>query len=116
MCALFGWLDYKGVVSDRLLKKLTQALANAAEERGTDASGIAYVKSGKITLYKRPKPAHKLRFNAPNGTRAIMGHTRMPTGGDHGERHCRCIVRFPSATGQDHYLRPGHGVCQLAPH
>ena len=33
MCALFGWLDYKGVVSDRLLKKLTQALANAAEER-----------------------------------------------------------------------------------
>ena len=27
-----------------------------------------------------------------------------PTGGDHGERHCH-IVRFPSATGQDHYLR-----------
>ena len=36
MCALFGWLDYKGIVSDKLLKKLTQALANAAEERGTD--------------------------------------------------------------------------------
>ena len=31
MCALFGWLDYKGVVSDKLLKKLTQALATAAE-------------------------------------------------------------------------------------
>ena len=29
MCALFGWLDYKGIVSDMLLKKLTQALANA---------------------------------------------------------------------------------------
>lgn len=82
MCALFGWLDYKGIVSDRLLKKLTQALANAAEERGTDASGIAYVKSGKITIYKRPKPAHKLRFNAPNGTKAIMGHTRMTTQGN----------------------------------
>ena len=26
MCALFGWLDYKGIVSDRLLKKLTQEL------------------------------------------------------------------------------------------
>ena len=38
-----------------------------------------------------------------------------PTGGDHRKRHCRCIVRFPSAAGQDHYLRPGHGVCQLAP-
>ena len=82
MCALFGWLDYKGIVSDRLLKKLTQALANAAEERGTDASGIAYVKDGKVTIYKRPKPAHKLRFNAPNGTRAIMGHTRMTTQGN----------------------------------
>ena len=82
MCALFGWLDYKGIVSDRLLKKLTQALANAAEERGTDASGIAYVKDGKVTIYKRPKPAHKLRFNAPNGTRAVMGHTRMTTQGN----------------------------------
>ena len=82
MCALLGWLDYKGIVSDRLLKKLTQALANAAEERGTDASGIAYVKDGKVTIYKRPKPAHKLRFNAPNGTRAVMGHTRMTTQGN----------------------------------
>lgn len=82
MCALFGWLDYKGVVSDRLLKKLTQALANAAEERGTDASGIAYVKGGKVTIFKRPKPAHKIRFNAPNGTRSIMGHTRMTTQGN----------------------------------
>ena len=82
MCALFGWLDYKGIVSDRLLKKLTQALANAAEERGTDASGIAYVKSGKVTIYKRPKPAHKIHFNAPNGTKAVMGHTRMTTQGN----------------------------------
>ena len=82
MCALFGWLDYKGIVSDKLLKKLTQALANAAEERGTDASGIAYVKGGKVTIFKRPKPAHRIRFNAPNGTRAIMGHTRMTTQGN----------------------------------
>ena len=77
MCALFGWLDYKGIVSNKLLKKLTQALANAAEERGTDASGIAYVKNGKMTIFKRPKPAHKLRFNTPSGTKAVMGHTRM---------------------------------------
>lgn len=26
MCALFGWLDYKGIVPYRVLKKLTQAL------------------------------------------------------------------------------------------
>lgn len=68
MCALFGWLDYKGVVSDKLLKKLTQALANAAEERGTDASGIAYVKNDKVTIFKRPKPAHKIRFEIVNNT------------------------------------------------
>lgn len=82
MCALFGWLDYKGIVSNKLLKKLTQMLANAAEERGTDASGIAYVKNGKVTIYKRPKPAHKLRFNTPSGTKAVMGHTRMTTQGN----------------------------------
>ena len=82
MCALFGWLDYKGIVSNKLLKRLTQALANAAEERGTDASGIAYVKDGKITIFKRPKPAHKIRFNIPNGTKAVMGHTRMTTQGN----------------------------------
>ena len=82
MCALFGWLDYKGIVSNKLLKKLTQMLANAAEERGTDASGIAYVKNGKMTIFKRPKPAHKLRFNTPSGTRAIIGHTRMTTQGN----------------------------------
>ena len=82
MCALFGWLDYKNKVPQKALKKLTQALANAAEERGTDASGIAYVKDGKITIFKRPKPAHKIRFNVPNDTKAVMGHTRMTTQGN----------------------------------
>lgn len=82
MCALFGWLDYKNKVPQKVLKKLTQTLANAAEERGTDASGIAYVKDGKITIFKRPKPAHKIRFNIPNDTRAVMGHTRMTTQGN----------------------------------
>lgn len=33
MCSLFGWLDYQGIVPDRMKRKLTQALANAAEER-----------------------------------------------------------------------------------
>ncbi len=82
MCALFGWLDHKGIIPNRILKKLTQALANAAEERGTDASGIAYVKEGKITIYKRPKPAHRLRFDVPDGTKAVMGHTRLATQGN----------------------------------
>ncbi len=82
MCALFGWLNYKHTMSHKVLKKLTQALANAAEERGTDAAGISYIRDDKVVIYKRPKPAHKIRFNAPDGTTAIMGHTRLTTQGN----------------------------------
>ena len=82
MCALFGWLDYKGIVPYKVLKRLTQALANAAEERGTDAAGISYVHDGKVAIYKRPKAAHKIHFNAPEETTAVMGHTRFATQGD----------------------------------
>jgi len=55
MCALYGWLDCGKKLPHKLLKKLTQALANAAEERGTDAAGISYIKNGHVTIYKRPK-------------------------------------------------------------
>ena len=83
MCALFGWLDCGKVLPIRLLKKLTQALANAAEERGTDASGISYIKDdNQVTIYKRPKPAHKIKFRIPHDTGAVMGHTRYATQGD----------------------------------
>ena len=77
MCALFGWLDYKHIVPYKVLKKLTQALANAAEERGTDASGISYIKDGRVTIFKRPKPAHKnplqcsRRHNSSYGTHSL---------------------------------------------
>jgi len=82
MCALYGWLDCGKKLPHKLLKKLTQALANAAEERGTDAAGISYVKNGHVTIYKRPKPAHKIKFNIPENTVAVMGHTRLATQGD----------------------------------
>ncbi len=82
MCALFGWLDCGKKLPHKLLKKLTQALANAAEERGTDAAGISYIKNGHVAIYKRPKPAHKIKFNIPENTVAVMGHTRLATQGD----------------------------------
>ena len=82
MCSLFGWLDYQRIMPHRMLRKLTQALANAAEERGTDASGISYVRNNEVVIYKRPKPAHKLHLNPPDGTAAVMGHTRMTTQGN----------------------------------
>ena len=81
MCAVFESLDYGRKIPHKVLARLVQALANAAEERGTDAAGISYIKSGKVTIYKRPKTAHKLRFRIPYGTRAVMGHTRFTTQG-----------------------------------
>ncbi|SEH59627.1 Glutamine amidotransferase domain-containing protein, partial [Ruminococcus flavefaciens] len=82
MCSLFGWMNYQGVVPNKVLRKLTQSLANAAEERGTDASGISYIKDGQIVIFKRPKAAHRLHFNPPDDTRAVMGHTRLTTQGN----------------------------------
>ena len=82
MCALFGWLNCGGILPYKVLKKFTQELANAAEERGTDASGISYVNKGRISIYKKPKPAHKVKFNFPENTTAVMGHTRLTTQGN----------------------------------
>lgn len=97
MCSLFGWLDYQGVVPHKILKKLTQSLANAAEERGTDATGISYIKDGKVVIFKRPKAAHKLHLGPPEGTRALMGHTRMTTQGS--EKRNQNNHPFPGKTG-----------------
>ncbi|MBR6618280.1 MAG: glucosamine 6-phosphate synthetase [Oscillospiraceae bacterium] len=82
MCALFGYLDCGKKIPHKTLQKLVQALANASEERGDHASGIAYKTGGKLTIYKRPRPAHKMKFRIPKGTMAVMGHTRFTTQGD----------------------------------
>ena len=48
MCAIFGFFDYGKKISANKLKKLINALAVNAEVRGTDATGISYVKNSKI--------------------------------------------------------------------
>lgn len=87
MCAVFGFLDYKGKVSNAVLKKLIHYLSIAAEVRGTDATGIAYVRDGSMVTYKKPKPAHKVKLFFPRGTRAVIGHTRFTTQGSE-KRNC----------------------------
>ena len=82
MCALFGYLDYGKRVPWKVLQKLVQALANASEVRGHHAAGIAYNKADTLTIFKRPKPAHKLHFRIPQGTTAVLGHTRLTTQGN----------------------------------
>ena len=87
MCALYGYLDYGKRVPWKLLQKLVQALANASEVRGTHATGIAYNHDDTLTIFKRPKPAHKLHFRIPEGTAAVMGHTRYTTQGNQKFNH-----------------------------
>ncbi len=82
MCALFGYLDYGKRVPWKIMQKLVQALANTSEVRGHHASGIAYNKADALTIFKRPKPAHKLHFHVPENTTTVMGHTRLTTQGD----------------------------------
>ncbi|MFR3041654.1 class II glutamine amidotransferase [Ruminococcus callidus] len=87
MCAVFGFLDYKEKVSNAVLKKLIHYLSVAAEVRGTDATGIAYVRGSSIVTYKKPKPAHKVKLFFPRDTRAVIGHTRFTTQGSE-KRNC----------------------------
>ena len=108
MCSLFGWLDYQCLIPDKFKRKLTQALANAAEERGTDAAGISYVSGGDVKIFKRPKPAHKLHFTIPEKTAAVMGHTRMTTQGD--EKHNYNNHPFPGNAGETSFAFAHNGV------
>ncbi len=81
MCAIFGFLNYKSIVSNAVLKKLIKALSICAEVRGTDATGISYVKNGEIVTFKKPAPAHKVKLYFPTDTKAVIGHTRFTTQG-----------------------------------
>ena len=81
MCAIFGLVNYKHLLSKKRMRILLNRLAVASEVRGTDASGIAYVKKGKMVIYKRPVPAHKMHFSVPSDTTIVTGHTRFTTQG-----------------------------------
>lgn len=81
MCALFGLVDYGNKFSARQKNKIISVLSEECEIRGTDATGIAYNSNGKLHIFKRAVPAHKMRFRLPENANIIMGHTRMTTQG-----------------------------------
>lgn len=81
MCCLFGILDYKHSLSNKQMTRMLNVLSTACEARGTDATGIAYNSNGKLAVYKRPLPAHKMNFKLPYGVHYVMGHTRLATQG-----------------------------------
>ena len=75
MCGLFGFSDPEHTLTQKQIRRLTTALATASEQRGTDASGIAYVQGQSLRIYKRPRPAHEMTWLVPLHTTAVMGHT-----------------------------------------
>lgn len=81
MCCLFGMVDYGHHFNGRQKSRMLSILAIECEERGVDATGVAYNSKGRLRIYKRPLSAHKLHFSVPNDARVIMGHTRMATQG-----------------------------------
>ena len=82
MCCLFGLVDYKNCFTARQKEKLIRVLSVECEERGTDATGVAYVEKGDIKICKKPLPAHKIKFKFKSNPKIIMGHTRMTTQGN----------------------------------
>lgn len=82
MCSVFGLIDHKQALTVKEKNRILNTLARECEVRGTDATGIAYHFGGRLRIFKRPLPAHKLRLHMPSGVNMIMGHTRMTTQGD----------------------------------
>ena len=108
MCAVFGYLDYKGKVSNAILKKLIRNLSIAAEVRGTDATGISYVNHGKVVTFKKAKPAHKVKLYFPRNTRTVIGHTRMTTQGS--EKYNHNNHPFDGRCGTETFVLAHNGV------
>ncbi len=81
MCCLFGFHDYGHNLTRKQRTILLKTLAIACEERGTDATGIAYNTNGIQHIYKRPLAARKMWFRVPKKSAVVMGHTRMTTQG-----------------------------------
>lgn len=82
MCSLFGLIDYKNCLTTRQKEKIIKVLSIECEERGTDATGVAYVEKDGIKIRKKPLPAHKFKFKFRDNPKIIMGHTRMTTQGN----------------------------------
>lgn len=81
MCCLFGFVDYGHQLSRKARHRLLSILSTACEDRGTDATGIAYNFDGRQHIFKRPLPAHLMWYRVPVEATVVMGHTRMTTQG-----------------------------------
>ncbi len=106
MCGLFGYTCYGNVPKN--ISKLTQSLAEEAAVRGTDATGIAYVKSGQLNILKQPKSAYKLKLKHPDNIQTLIGHTRHSTQGS--EKLNRNNHPFPGKCKNTRFAFAHNGV------
>lgn len=81
MCGLFGALNYGKQLNEDVFQNIISLLGVYSSERGTDATGIAYLRQGKIIINKAPKEAVDFDFTLPKGVNAVMGHVRLTTHG-----------------------------------
>lgn len=73
MCSVFGLIDYQNKLTTREKNRFINTLTRECEIRGTDATGIAYHFGGRLRIFKRPLPAHKLRLRVPPGAASSWG-------------------------------------------
>ena len=108
MCCLFGFVDYAHKLTRKQRLRLLTALSVASEERGTDATGIAYNINGRQCIFKRPLPAHLMWYRLPALSTTVMGHTRMTTQGS--EKLNQNNHPFPGIAGNTHFALAHNGV------
>lgn len=80
MCGLFGLLNYGGN-EIKNMSDITNALAEEAAIRGTDATGIAFNHKNRINISKDSKSAYRMTLKHPDDAVAVTGHTRHSTQG-----------------------------------
>lgn len=108
MCCLFGILDYEEKLTLKQRQKILRVLSTECEERGTDATGIAYYVGNRLTIQKAPKPAHKMKFKLATQAHFIMGHTRMTTQGNEKQNYNN--HPFSGRAGQISFTLAHNGV------
>jgi len=108
MCCLFGLIDYSDVFTRRDRERIIRILSVESQQRGTDATGIAYLKSVSVTICKRPLPASRMWFHFPSDANIVMGHTRMTTQGNEKKNYNN--HPFKGACGETTFALAHNGV------
>ena len=108
MCCLFGMIDLNQTFTGKQKSKLLHILATTCEIRGTDSTGVAYNSRGKLRIYKRPLPAHRMPLRIPEDAQVVMGHTRMATQGP--AKFSKNNHPFPGSAGKMPFALAHNGV------